>query len=158
MERTNERITREKHCQGTNVTQPPVILRPWTLEEIEVDCDLSAPENLTVVNDLAVWDPAPWASAYQLRWRQGEGEWTTQNVSEFETKYRLDALDRNVAYELQIQTLGAGGQSAIGQRLERFNYSYAAIVEIECPKSLGFRPGHQANKLDASGQCQRIHS
>ncbi|MCY4020238.1 MAG: fibronectin type III domain-containing protein [Chloroflexi bacterium] len=161
VETINEQITRPKHCEDSNIHLPPVILKPWTPEENVVDCDLSAPENLTVVNDLAVWDAAAYASGYQLRWRQGEGEWTTQGVSEYETKYRLDGLDRNVAYELQIRSMALAGSPQSDSAWTESITITLPLLRLRAPRALDFDPGTKqvswAPVDNANGYTVRVY-
>jgi len=131
----NIQLRRTKWCPRNVVTSVTLLRRT---SSTEVECDLPAPADLKVVNDVALWGAVAGAEGYQLRWREVSAEseatpaatptgtpaatptgspteapatddWTVQRLSARETNYRLSELKRNVAYEMQIQSLALPG-------------------------------------------------
>ena len=70
---------------------------------------LDIPRNFAVANGVAVWEEVTGGVAgYQLRWSlAGGSNWTEQDISRSETKFRLDDLQHNFLYDLQIRAVAA---------------------------------------------------
>ena len=106
---SRSRVVRYETCSENTNTQSLAEIEPWTTSTGVVDCDLTTPTGLKVVNDVALWDANTNAAGYELQWKQGDADWTAVKVPITETKYRLDALTRNVEYMLQVRALAHKG-------------------------------------------------
>jgi len=104
-----------------------------------VECNLTPPTGLRVVNDVAMWDAHASAAGYKLRWKQGDSEWAEIEVPITETTYSLDALPRNVDSSLQIQALPFEGSKV--QSISDWSESVefvSPLLELGVPDRIRF--------------------
>ncbi len=91
-------------------TPPPTDTPSPTATDTPVPlCELSRPENLIAIAEMAVaWDAVEGAAGYRLRWRLAGNDWLTTRLSAEHRAYQFAELQVGVPYEVQVQALGDG--------------------------------------------------